>query len=89
MTARLAARYQSPAPASPGEAGDRNPQERRSKPRFLHMFKMRKAGQAAGQLSSRESGIKGLGHFRFCRGRAEEGEKKGREGGKHSNLTKI
>jgi hypothetical protein len=34
------------------------PQERRSKPRFLHMFKMMKAGQAAGYSSSRESGIK-------------------------------
>jgi hypothetical protein len=60
MTARQAARYQSPAPASPSEAGVRNPQERRSNPRFLHLLQMKKAGQAAGYSSSRESGIKNL-----------------------------
>jgi uncharacterized OsmC-like protein len=52
---RQAARYQSPAPASPGEAGDRNPPEPRSKPRFPLFFICRK-GQAAGYSSSRENG---------------------------------
>jgi hypothetical protein len=56
MTAWQAERYRSPAPASPGEAGDRNTQERSSKPRFLHCFQMKKAGLAAGDSSSRESG---------------------------------
>jgi hypothetical protein len=42
---------------SPGEAGDRNPQELRINPRFLHLLSMEKAGQAAGYSSSRESGI--------------------------------
>src|SRR4030042_2621838 len=31
---------------APGEAGDRNPQEPRSKPRFLLLHHMKKAGQA-------------------------------------------
>jgi hypothetical protein len=55
-----------PPPASPGEAGDRDPQEQRSKPRFLHLLQMKTAWQAAGCSSFRESGIN-LAKARFAR----------------------